>query len=210
MSKTALRLRELRKENQLSQEDLADLLGVSATAYGYYERGRTIPPADVVTTLAKKYEVSTDYLLGVSNISKNTAQYKGNNKILTVPVLGNIPAGVPIEAIENIEDYEEIVVNATDVRDYFALKVDGNSMAPRILNGDVVICRKQEIIENNTIGVVIINGNDATLKRVKRSANGITLIPDNPAYDPKYYTAEEVENLPIRIIGEMVELRGKY
>ena len=83
-------------------------------------------------------------------------------------------------------------------------------MEPRIKEGDVVIIRKQEDVDTGDVAVVLVNGDSATVKRIKKETSGITLIPNNPAYDPKYYSNEDIQRLPVKIIGKVLELRGKF
>lgn len=123
-----------------------------------------------------------------------------------VPVLGKVAAGIPLEMIENILDYEEVDDKLGEV---FALQINGDSMSPRFLKGDVVIVRKQEDVENGEIAIVTINGNDATCKKVMKHEGGISLVSLNPSYDPMYFTNEEVKTIPVTILGRVVELRGK-
>lgn len=132
-------------------------------------------------------------------------------KIARIPVLGRVAAGIPIEAIENIEDYEERYISVLeDPHDYFALRIVGHSMEPRIWDGDVVIVHKQDDVDSGQIAVVLVNGDDATVKQLKKSSSGITLIGLNPTvYSPHFYTADEVISLPVRILGLVVEVRGK-
>ena len=186
-----------------SQGDLAKHLFVNQTAVSQWERGVTIPSPPILLKLSQIYGVSTDYLLG------NDAPTE-TGKGVKIPVLGDVAAGVPIEAVENIVDYEEIDVALAATGEFFGLRVKGASMAPRILEGDVVIVRKQDDAETGDTAVVLVNGDSATVKKIKKMPDGIQLIPSNPAYDPMYYTAAEVEALPVRIIGRVVELRGKF
>lgn len=124
--------------------------------------------------------------------------------------MGRVVAGIPIDAIEEIIDYEEIPKEMAATGDFFALKVKGASMEPRILEGDVVIVRKQDDVESGDIAIILINGNDATVKRVKKQKDGITLIANNiSVYEPHYYSNDEITQLPVRILGKVVELRGK-
>ncbi len=132
------------------------------------------------------------------------------NKGVWIPVYGNIAAGIPIEAIEDIIDQEEIPTEMTNSGEYIALRVKGSSMEPRIKEGDVVIIKRQETIENGEIAAVLVNGNDVTLKQVKVEDNGIWLIPFNSAFPHKFYTKKECTDLPVRILGKMVELRAKF
>ena len=94
--------------------------------------------------------------------------------------------------------------------DFFALQIKGSSMEPKFSEGDVVVVRKQEDVDNGDIAIVLVNGNEATVKKIKKFENGINLIPTNPEYDVLTYSTEEIENLPVRIIGKVVELRAKF
>jgi repressor LexA len=125
-------------------------------------------------------------------------------------VLGEIAAGIPIEAVTDIIDYEEIPEAMARDGEYFALKIKGGSMEPRMLEGDVVIVRKQSMVDTGDIAVVLVNGDSATVKKVKIMPEGIMLIPLNPAYETMFYPKEDVERLPVQILGKVVELRGKF
>ena len=157
---------------------------------------------DTLKKLANFFNVTTDYLLG--------KDIKDNNKGVKIPVLGVVPAGVPIEAIEEILEYEEITPEMAKSGEYFGLKVKGDSMSPNILEGDVLIVRKQEDANSGDICVVMVNGDDATVKKIKKDPKGLTLIPNNPAYDVTYFTNEEIVSIPVRIIGKVVESRRSY
>lgn len=124
--------------------------------------------------------------------------------------MGSIIAGIPVDAIQDIIDWEEIPREMATTGEFFGLKVKGHSMEPRILEGDVVIVKRQADVESGKVAVVLINGNEAMLKRVKKQENGITLIANNiSVYAPHFYTNDEIEKLPVHILGEVVELRGK-
>ena len=124
-----------------------------------------------------------------------------------IPVIGRIPAGIPIEAVEEILDYEEITPDMARTGEYFALKVQGDSMAPQIMNGDILIIKKQDSAESGDVCVVFVNGDDATLKKIQKDENGIALIPNNPAYGIRYFTNKEIQTLPVRVVGKAVEVR---
>lgn len=128
-----------------------------------------------------------------------------------IPVLGTIPAGIPIEAIEDVLDWEEIPSSWTNgAREYFGLRVKGDSMYPKYLEGDTVILRKQSTCDSGDDCAVLVNGGEATLKQVLlRDGGSVELHPINPAYPPRTYTPAEVEAIPVQIIGVVVELRRK-
>jgi len=127
-----------------------------------------------------------------------------------INVYGHIAAGIPIEAIEDIVDQEEISEEMLKHGEYLALRVKGDSMEPKISDGDTVIIRIQDTIENGEIAAVYVNGNDVTLKRVHMEDNGLWLIGTNPAFTPIFYTKKQCAELPVRILGKMVELRAKF
>lgn len=198
------RFRELRIEaGYKSQGDLAKLLFVNQTAVSQWERGVTIPSPPILLKLSQLYGVSTDYLLG----KDDTPPVRVHTK---VPVLGDVAAGIPIEAITDIVDYEDIDAAMAATGEFFGLRIKGSSMEPRMRDGDVVIVRKQDDAETGDTAVVLVNGDSATVKKIKKGPDGIQLIPTNPAYDPIYYTAADIASLPVRIIGRVVELRAKY
>lgn len=205
MNVTAKRLRNLREAKKMSQNDVAKILGISRTAYVKYETGES-RPVRKLNELSTLFNVSTDYILGNEDKSINTS-----NRGVRTPVLGRVVAGIPMDTIEEIIDYEEIPKEMAATGEFFALKVKGHSMEPRILDGDVVIVKKQEDVESGDVAIVLVNGNEATVKRVKKQKNGITLIANNiSVYEPHYYSNEEIEDLPVRILGKVVELRGKF
>lgn len=205
MNVTAKRLRNLREAKKMSQNDVAKILGISRTAYVKYETGES-RPVRKLNELSTLFNVSTDYILGNEDKSINTS-----NRGVRIPVLGRVVAGIPMDTIEEIIDYEEIPKEMAATGEFFALKVKGHSMEPRILDGDVVIVKKQEDVESGDVAIVLVNGNEATVKRVKKQKNGITLIATNiSVYEPHYYSNEEIEGLPVRMLGKVVELRGKF
>lgn len=203
------KIRKLRKENHWRQDQLADILNkefglkTDRVMISKWETGYQVPVLYTISCLAKIFNVSIDYLNG-------DGVAKINNKGVSIPVLGYVRAGIPIEAVEEILDYEEISQELANTGNFFGLKVKGDSMEPRIVEGDVVIVRKQNIVENGELAVVLVNGNDANVKKFYMNDNGVTLISTNPTYDPFYYSKEDVEKLPVQVIGKVVELRAKF
>ncbi|MEA4934873.1 MAG: XRE family transcriptional regulator [Lawsonibacter sp.] len=201
------RFKELRLKNGFrSQQELATTLYVNQTAVSQWERGITTPSAPILLKLSQMYHVSTDYLLGKGVTVDSHEDRRG----ILVPVLGNVAAGIPIEAVEDILDYEEIDAATAATGEFFALRLKGASMEPRMRDGDVVIIRKQDDADTGDTVVVLVNGDCATVKRIKKGPPGISLIPNNPAYDIMFYSSDEVQQLPVKIIGKVVELRAKF
>lgn len=163
----------------------------------------SIPSVAKVQMLSDYLGVTTSELLGEAPGSSSSG--------IRVPVLGTIPAGIPLDAIEDILDWEEIPAAwATGGRQYFGLRVRGDSMYPRYLDGDTVILQKETTCESGDDCAVLVNGSEATLKQVMIKGDGsLELRPTNPAYPPRTYSPAEIESIPVQIIGVVVELRRK-
>ena len=191
------RLRETRKALGITQKQMAKKLHISQGSYSQWENGNTKIDSESLNRISDILHVSVDFLLG-----KDTDRP-------WIPVLGDVAAGIPISAVEDIgDDWEQIDVDSPD--DYFALRIKGDSMEPRMKNGDVVIVRKQSNVETNEIAVVQIDNETATVKRVRKTDQGIWLMSDNITFPPLFITKEEVQLNRVRIIGKVVELRAKF
>ena len=206
------RLKKLRKSANITQEQLASAIGVERSSVGKYEgKSKVVPSDDIKTKIADYFNVSVDYLLGRTDdpgAFKAPTAPAAPKPYRRIPVLGSIPAGVPIEAVEDIEDWEDLPESMfKGGAEYFALKVKGDSMFPKYEDGDVLILRRQDSCESGQDCAVMVNGDEASFKRVRLSESGITLQPINPKYDPLFFTNQEVINLPVRILGVVVELR---
>lgn len=197
------RLKTLRIQRKMTQSELAKKIYISQPAYSKYEVGTASPNPETLSKIADALDVSVDYLLG-------SGSQPARPGYIRVPVLGRVAAGIPIDAIEEIIDWEDISAEAAGDGEYFGLQIKGHSMEPKISDGDVVIVRRQPDVDSGDIAVVLVNGDDATVKRIKKSPQGVTLIPSNPAYEPMYYSNEEIESLPVQILGRVVELRAKF
>lgn len=198
-------LKDLRLQNELTQGELGKKLGLAPSTIGMYERAEREPDFEKLERIAGFFGVNINYLLGKESVVSN-------NSIVGVkiPVLGKVAAGIPITAVENILDYEEISSEMAASGDYVALKIQGSSMEPRMYDGDVVIVRVQSTVEHGEVAVVMIDGSEATVKKVQFQSSGILLQPFNPAFEPIFYSREEVEKIPVRIFGKVVECRQKY
>ena len=197
-------LRQQRIAHNLTQQELGALVGLKKEAIYKYEKGIVVnPKRSLIEKLARIFGISPSYLLGINDSEPSYST--------RIPVLGKVVAGIPIEATEEILGYEEITEHMAKTGEHFALRVNGDSMYPNICDGDTVIVKKQNCVESGDTAIVLINGNEATCKKIKITDNGITLIGYNlSVYEPHFYTNEEIASLPIFIIGKVVELRRKF
>ena len=199
-----INLKKMREDKKLSHAKFAKEIGVSQSTVGMWESGKNKPEFSTLLKIADYFDVGVDVLTG-----KGTEEKKSGNG-RKIPVLGQVQAGIPIDAIQDILDYEEITADMAASGEYFALQVRGSSMEPRMKDGDVVIVRQQPEVENGEIAIVLVNGNDATIKKIGKSSDGIMLVPNNPAFEPIFYNNEEIAELPVVILGKVVELRAKF
>lgn len=192
-------------KNNMTQLDLAKRLNVGTTSVSNWCNGLKSPIMDKVDAMCKLFNCSRTDLME-DNTSLSTSHKRG----VVIKVLGRVAAGIPIEAVEDIVDTEEITEEMASTGTYFGLQIKGDSMEPRMCSGDVVIVRQQDDAESGDIVIAMVNGDDATCKRLRKYRDGIELISNNPAYPPMFYSNEDIEKKPVRIIGKVVELRGKF
>lgn len=202
-----MNINERRKQLNLTLKEIADYVGVSEATVSRWESGNIANMRrDRIAALAQILKVSPIDIMGVTDDDN----YDDSIKSVQIPVLGRVKAGIPMTAIESIIDYEEISQKQAQTGEFFGLQIKGDSMEPKISEGDVVIVRKQETVENGEIAVVLINGDDATVKKFYKTDAGIKLVSTNPTYDPFFFTPDEVNTLPVIVIGKVVELRAKF
>lgn len=203
---TAMRIRNI-KATELSEKT-----GIAKSSLSEYINGKYEAKQDGVYLLAKALDVNEAWLMGLDvPMERNIKTDILGNPVVSLPLLGTVKAGYNYLAQENwigTVDVEKSLVG--DGKDYFALKVKGDSMAPVFVEGDIVIIKKQNDCENNEYAVVIINGDEGTLKKIKKTDNGIILQPLNPAYGPVMYTKEEMETIPIIIVGVVKQLKREF
>ena len=184
-----------------SRSDMCDALGVKYTTFTDWVKGNAYPRIDKIELMANYFGIDKSDLVE----DRSKSQIKANR----IPVLGSVPAGIPIEAIEDIVDWEDIPMEWVNAgHEFFGLKVKGDSMFPKYVEGDTIIIRKQDDCDSGQDCVVYVNGCDATLKKVVKKPDCIILQPLNPQYDPKVFDYNDEEN-PITIAGVVVEIRRR-
>lgn len=201
------RIKHYREKNDLTQDELASRINTTKqTIYKYENNIITNIPSDKIEKISAIFKISPVTLMGWENEPPNVEPIH-MGKTIRIPVYGRIPAGIPIEAIEDIEDYIDVDAKlAKD--DIMALKVVGNSMYPKYIDGDYVIIRRQPDCESGQDCAVRVNDCDVTLKKVIKQTDGIMLQPINPEYEPKKYDYMDEFN-PVYIMGIVIELRRK-
>lgn len=204
------RIKNRRLELGLSQEELAKRMGNSSRAsVSTVETGKEDLTTTRISKFAQALDVTPAYIMGWEEPPKITIETRSTpHYSQRIRVLGKVAAGTPIEMIEDVIDYEEMPLDAGG--DYFGLIIHGDSMEPKISDGDVVIVKQQPYIDNGQIGIVTINGDDATCKRIYKYAESLVLMSTNPKYPPMEFSKEQVQSLPVRILGRVVELRAKF
>lgn len=199
-------IKYLRLKAGLTQDQLAEKLNYkSYTTVAKWESGVSEPPLSKTHELANIFNVNIDNLVH-TNLEKPELAFVDLSSSIKIPVVGKIPAGVPVEAIEDIVDYIDIPESWTKGNaEFIGLEVKGDSMYPVMLDGDRVVIRVQPSAETGDICACYVNGYDATLKRIALTSTSITLKPENPSYPPKTYTHPG----EVTIVGKVVEIRRK-
>ena len=192
---------KLRNKTQL---DLAKAIGVSNTTINNYVKGYNTPRMDKIDKICNYLNIERSNLLEDKEENNNTSHG------IKIPVLGTVAAGIPISAVEEILGYEEIPQSWQNQGEFFGLKIKGDSMEPRMESGDVVIVKQQSDANSGDTVIVLVNGDDATCKRLEKTDNGIMLVSTNPKYPPIFYSLEDIQTKPVVILGKVVELRQKY
>lgn len=229
LSNTKERLVQLMQTRGLKQSDILGLAKTFCRMYdvkltksdlSQYVAGKTQPNQGKLFILSKALNVSEAWLMGfdvpmerhVTDRSVDLSEgvpFDGGD-ICRIPILGNVIAGSPCEAVECIEGYVDIPSDwVRGGAEFFALKVKGDSMEPRMFEGDVVIVRKQSTVSSGQIAIVLVENSEATIKKVFIDERGITLKAFNEeVFSPKSYSKKEVAQLPVLIIGLVVQVRA--
>lgn len=185
-----------------NQPDIAEVLGVTKSAVNAYFMGNKMPRMDRIKKLADHFGCNVSDLIDDKTVEDQITA-------VAIPVLGTVPAGVPIEAIQDILGYEEIPKIMADTGEFFCLRVEGNSMYPLLYSGETIVIKKQETADNGDIVVALVDNNDTTVKRLKKVSDGIILEAENPEYNSLYFNEKQIRNEKVKIIGKAVESRKK-
>ena len=220
------RIDELRLEHGLSWRKLEEECGLSTGSTTKWKQETYEPKADKLNKVADYFGVNVKWLQGDTDYRNGNNMFddiddatdldelKNNifrlKRGMTIPVLGEVAAGTPIEMNREYDEYEEISSELAKTGEFYGLKIKGDSMTPRICDGDVVIFRKQNDAESGDIVIVSINGDSATCKRLVKYSDGISLISFNPEYEPINFNSREIQEKPVCIIGKVVENRQKF
>jgi len=204
LARAAMRLKGIRKSTGINQREFAEMFGANKTTYNRYESGDIKSmPADLIESISLKFDINPAWLMGYENTDKYMIHEKVNQNIRRLPVLGKIAAGIPILAQEDLIDYEYV---PESVKADFCLKVQGDSMiGARIFDGDLVYIRQQPEVENGEIAAVLIDGQDATLKRFYKTEGKITLRSENPNNPDQIYTKKD----NVTILGRAILFKSE-
>lgn len=212
LDKFAERLFSLVKENNTDVNVLAQKMGIKSKSTIYrYMNAEMSPKITTVKYLAEYYNVNPIWLMGYDvDMRKKYKLDKLGNPVVEIPILGTVKAGYDYLAQENWIGTIDIDKKLSDSGEFFALKVKGDSMAPVLIEDDIVIIKKQDDFENGDIVVAIVNGDEATIKKGKKSESKILLQPFNTNYDPLIFTEEEMDTIPVRIVGIVKQLKREF
>ena len=211
------KIKYLRKTLGMSQVELAKRIGVSKqTLYKYENNIITNIPSDKIELLSNALQTTPADIMGwespvitMDDVEESLKKSMSKvQRITKIPLLGSAPCGKPNLTFDDYRYAEFIDFSHYKHKDeYYALRATGDSMYPKIENGDIMIVHYQQDVENGQVAIVRVNGDEATCKKIRKYKHGIELIPINTNYDRIFYTSEEVKNLPVEIIGRVVEAR---
>lgn len=207
MNDFANNLKKAMEDANVNATELSEKTGLSKSTISRYLSGGYIAKQRSLYKLSRALNVSPAALFpdAVNNDSSNS------DKVYEIKILGKVVAGIPMEAIEDITGTVRITNPDAANGHYYGLRVVGSSMEPEMHEGDLLIIHEQDYFDSGDICIVYVDGHDATVKKVQKSKAGITLIGYNTVvYPPHFYSAQEVESLPVRVVGKVVEVRRKY
>jgi len=205
-------IKNIREKRGLSQNKLAEMIDVNQTTIARWEDENRIPTIDKAIQVSNILNIPLDVLTGVDLKYDNAEKFDMNYEVIKIPVYGTIKAGIPIESQTDIIDYVEISKEWTKGnKKFYGLKISGDSMFPKYNDGDIVIFEQNDDVNlyNGKDVAVMINGTESTFKKILVNEQGIVLQPYNMAYDIMMFSKEQVEQLPIRVVGIAKEKRTK-
>lgn len=216
-------IKTIRKGAKMNQCDFANLLNVSQQTISNWENGVTEIDLESLKKISNHFKVSIDYILDKTDLPIELNSLKWNDNVRPInlkkeidfgkiPILGSIAAGNPKEAIEenNIDNWILADMNSLGAGLHFGLEITGTSMEPRIYEGDIAIIEACDWVQSGQVAAVRVNGEETTLKKVKFEQDGMWLIGFNPSFNPIFYTARECAELPVTIIGKLVQVIQRY
>lgn len=193
---------------QMNQVDLANRLDVNKSVVSSWLSGTRYPRMNTMERIAGIFGIEKSDLIENKSQEQTPPRHA---KGVRIPVLGRVAAGIPIEAVTDIDEWEEIPEAMAKNGEYFALRIKGESMSPKLQPGDIVIVKKQNDVDTGDTAIVLVNGNDATVKQIKKTETGIMLVGLNlEVYQPHFYSNKEIEELPVKIIGKVIESRHTW
>lgn len=212
---------KLCKERGIRPADVSRGTGISTATLTSWKKGAYTPKSDKLALIASFFGVSLDYLMGVSasplpmspewqDADEFEADLDERPESVWVPVIGRVAAGFRKIMNEEILGFEPVDYDLAESGRFFALRIAGDSMEPEIKKGSTAIVRCQQDADSGDVCVVSINGDEATCKRIQKTDNGIMLVSNNPAYPPRYFSAKEIKDEPVTILGRVMEVRTKF
>lgn len=193
---------ELCTQKNVSPSYVCLKVGISPAAFSQWT-DKTVPRKVTQKKIADFFGVTVDYLLEKKETATPT------KRGVKINILGSVAAGIPMSAIRDVIDEEEITEELAAQGDFFGLAIKGDSMSPMIMNGDTVIVKAQPEVRDGDIAIALVGEEEATCKKIKKTPEGVMLIPLNSEYEPIFYTNKQIEQLPVRVIGKVVEQRRK-
>ena len=201
-------IKNRRKELGITLEDIGNYVGVSKGTVQRWETGGiSNMRRDRIKKLSEILKISPDMLLG--DAEEKQTEENSTAATVKIPVIGTVAAGVPITAQEDITGWEEVPAEWVKNSTMFALKLKGDSMEPRMAEGDIVIVKQQSDVESGEIAIVMVDG-EATCKKVVKHSDGVVLVSNNPKYSPMFFTLKDIEEKNITVLGRVTELRVKF
>lgn len=209
------RLNEALRLKDWKPADLSRETGISAATISQYRSGYSKPKDVRLGKIAEALNVNPAWLMGLDvDMKGNVVPIEDPVKMFAgarIPILGRIPCGIPMTVAEfmDADDWVEIEESLAKTGEYYAIWAKGDSMAPRINDGDILIVHQQADVESGQVAIVRVNGYEETCKRIRKHRDGIELIPINPSYETIFYDRKDIENLPVNIVGRVTEVRSK-